>query len=150
AVEVAPRDADARHNLRVMGAGTALARVQPLDWLNWTERALLASVGWWLLLAGMALTLPGSRRRWSPVLPGAAILAVAAAAAVVHASRPILITPLGEGTRLYAAPTTRDAALGDLTAGAVARLVEQRTGWLRVRTEQGSEAWVERSAVAAP
>jgi hypothetical protein len=149
-VAIAPRDADARHNLRAIDAGAALARVQPIDWLNVSERVLVGAAGWWLLLLAVAFMTLRARLRWSPALPGAALIAVAAIAGAAEAARPAVITPLGQGTRLYAAPTTRDVALGDLPAGTVARLVEQRSDWLRVRTEQGTEAWVERNAVAAP
>ncbi|HEX2166994.1 MAG TPA: BatD family protein, partial [Longimicrobiales bacterium] len=36
-VEIAPRARDARHNLRAIDAGAALARVQPIDWLSVPE-----------------------------------------------------------------------------------------------------------------
>jgi hypothetical protein len=149
-VEVAPRDADARHNLRATGAGAALTRVQPIDWLNERERALIAAAAWWLLLLSLAFMTLRSGRRWTIAAPGAVLLALVACSAAIAAARPPLITPLGDGTRLYAAPTTRDAALGELPAGAVARLVERRDGWLRVRTDAGQDAWVERRAVASP
>jgi hypothetical protein len=149
-IEIAPRDGDARHNLRAIDAGGALARVQPIDWLNMSERALLAVAGWWLLLLALAVMTVRARVRWTPALPGAALMTIAACAAAVEMARPTIVTPLGQGTRLYAAPTTRDEALGDLRAGAVARLVEERSDWLRVRTDDGTEAWVERRDVAAP
>lgn len=149
-IEIAPRDGDARHNLRAIDASAALARVQSIDWLNMSERALLAVAGWWLLLLALAIMTLRARVRWTPALPGAALITIAACAAAVEMARPTIVTPLGQGTRLYAAPTTRDEALGDLRAGAVARLVEERSDWLRVRTDDGTEAWVERRDVAAP
>ncbi|HSK21440.1 MAG TPA: BatD family protein [Longimicrobiales bacterium] len=149
-VELAPRDADARHNLRAIDAAGALARVQPLDWLNDSERALIASAAWWLLLLPLAFMTVRARVRRGPLVPAATIIILVAVAAAVDATRPTVVTPLGQGTRLYAAPTTRDEALGDMPAGTVARLVEQRSGWLRVRTAEGTDAWVERNAVAAP
>lgn len=150
AVELAPRDGDARQNLRAIDAAAALARVQPLDWLNDSERALIAGGAWWLLLLSLAFMTARSRVRRGPLVPAATIIILVAVAAAVDATRPTVVTPLGQGTRLYAAPTTRDEALGDMPAGSVARLVEQRGGWLRVRTAEGSDAWVERNAVAAP
>ena len=149
-VQTAPRDRDARHNLRAIDAGAALARVQPIDWLNASERALLASAGWWLLLLALCVMTLRSTSRWSPAVPGALLLAIAAGTGAVDAARPTLITPLGQGTLLYAAPTTRDEALGELRAGLVARVVEQRREWLRVRTDQDVEGWIERTAVATP
>jgi hypothetical protein len=149
-VKIAPRDGDARHNLRAIDAGAALARVQPIDWLNMSERALVGAAGWWLLLLALAFMTLRVRVRWSAAVPGAVLIVIAALGASAEAAQPTVVTPLGQGTRLYAAPTTRDAALGDLRAGDVARLVEQRNAWLRVRTDDGTEAWVERSAVAAP
>jgi hypothetical protein len=101
-------------------------------------------------MLGIAATVLRARRRWIAAAPGAVILALVALAATSEATRAQVVTPLGQGTQLYAAPTTRDAALGDLPAGAVARIVEQRADWLRVRTEEGTDAWVERSAVASP
>jgi hypothetical protein len=150
ALRIAPRDRDTRHNLRAIDAGAAIARAQPIDWLNGSERALAAAVGWWLLLLALAFMTLRARVRWSTAAPGALLLLLAGMGGTAEAARPTLITPLGQGTRLYAAPTTRDAALGDLDAGSVARLVERRGGWLRVRTGQDTEAWVERDAVAAP
>jgi hypothetical protein len=149
-VDIAPRAGDARFNLRAIGASAALARVQPIDWLNSSERALAGAIGWWLLMLGIAATVLRARRRWTAAAPGAVILALVALAAASEATRAQVITPLGQGTQLYAAPTTRDVALGELPAGAVARIVEQRADWLRVRTEEGTDAWVERSAVASP
>lgn len=149
-VQLAPRDADARHNLRAIDAAAALARVQPLDWLNDAERLLIATAAWWLLLLPLAFMTVRARVRRGPLIPAATIILLVAVAAAVDATRPTVVTPLGQGTRLYAAPTTRDEALGDMPAGTVARLVEQRSGWLRVRTAEGSDAWVERNAVAAP
>lgn len=149
-VQLAPRDTDARHNLRAIDAAAALARVQPLDWLNGSERVLIATAAWWLLLLPLSFMVMRSHVRRGPLVPAATILVLVALAAAIDAARPTVVTPLGQGTRLYAAPTTRDAALGDMRAGTVARLVEQRSGWLRVRTAEGSDAWVERSAVAAP
>jgi hypothetical protein len=149
-VSIAPRDRDARFNLRATGAGAALTRVQPIDWLNTSERALVAAIGWWLLVLGIATIVLRRPRRWIIVAPGAVILTLAALTSVAEAARAPVVTPLGQGAQLFAAPTTRDAALGDLPAGAVARVVEQRDQWLRVRTEEGTDAWVERSVVASP
>ena len=44
----------------------------------------------------------------------------------------------------------RIAALGDLRVGSVARLIERRDDWLRIRTDAGTEAWVEQHIVAVP
>ena len=149
-VSIAPRDSDARHNLRAIDAGAALAHVQPIDWLSMSERALVAATGWWLLLLALIVMTLRTRIRWLPALPGAALILIAASAAALDSVRPPVVTPLGQGTRLYTAPTTRDEALGELRAGRIARLVEQRADWLRVRTDDGTDAWVERRDVAAP
>src|SRR5690606_543209 len=54
ALRIAPRDTDVRHNLRAADAAAALARVQPIDWLNARERALGAVAGWWLMMLALA------------------------------------------------------------------------------------------------
>lgn len=150
AVEVAPRAADARHNLLAVGAAQALGRVAPIDWLNRSERSLLAAAAWWLLMVGLAVGLLRQPRRWVFATPGAVLLVFAGIGAAVITARPEVVTPLGHGARLYAAPTTRDAALGELRVGSVARLVERRAGWLRIRTDAGTEGWVDQQDVAAP
>src|SRR5690606_33072818 len=144
---VDPRAADARHNLRSLGADRALAAVRPLDRLSASERALLAAGGWWLLTIGLAVAVLYGGRRIAPA-SGAALLLIAGIGAAIQATRPALVTPRGERALLYAAPTTRDAMLGELPAGTVARLAEEREGWVRIRTRSGTEAWVERDAVA--
>ncbi|HEX6307837.1 MAG TPA: BatD family protein [Longimicrobiales bacterium] len=147
-VQLEPRGVDARQNLRAIGAGSALAAVQPIDWLSAPERALVAAAGWWLFVLGLAFAVL-RRGRWSAAVPGAALLLLAGIAAGIVAARPTYVVPLGSGTALYAAPTTRDDALGELTAGSAATLMELRDGWVRVRTENGRDGWVERRAVAS-
>ncbi|HEX6132566.1 MAG TPA: BatD family protein [Longimicrobiales bacterium] len=147
-IQLDPRDADVRQNLRAIGADAALAAVQPIDWLSAPERALLAAIGWWLMTLGIAVRI-ARRGRWSAAAPGATILAIAIIGSATVATRPTLVTPMGQGAALYAAPTTRDDALGELPPGSAARLVERRDGWVRVRTESGQDGWVERRAVAS-
>lgn len=150
AVTLAPREPDTRHNLRAIGAGPALQRIQPFDWLSDEERALTAAVVWWIVLCALTVAVAQQRAVKKVATSGAVVLALVILAAAVDHARPRFLTPLGQGTALYAAPTTRDIALGQLRAGEVARMLELREGWIRVRGPDGREAWVERAAVATP
>jgi hypothetical protein len=149
-VRLAPRDADARHNLDVIGARAALHRTQPIDWLSDTERALATSIAWWVALLAAAIAVMSGRRARAIALPSGLLLLPFLLAAAVAQARPRFLTPLGHGTALYAAPTTRDVALGELRVGDAARMLELRAGWVRVRAPDGREGWVERAAVATP
>jgi hypothetical protein len=150
AVRLEPRADDVRHNLRVIDATPALHRVQPLDWLNDVERGLIGGILWWSALLALALAVLLQRSVRIVAYGAASIVALVVIAAAADAARPRLITPLGTGTRLYAAPTARDVALGELRTGEAARVLELRDGWVRVRAPDGRQAWVERAAVAMP
>jgi hypothetical protein len=150
AARVAPRDADLAHNLRMVGASESVRHVRPPDFMAPAERIAVAAGAWWLLVLAFGM------RRWKrrfAVWAGsvaAVALVLTVAAAAFEAARPRTVTPLGTGTILRAGPSIHDEAAGSLAVGELARLVEDRDGWLRVRLAHGRDAWVERAAVASP
>lgn len=151
AARLAPRDDGIRHNLERAGAAAALRRMLPSDRLTRAERALLATIAWWLSALALAAALLWRRRAYAwAAAPGALVLLALALATAADGMRPRLVTALGAGTTLYAAPTTREEALGELLPGEAAAVVQYGERWLRVRALRGGEGWVERSAVAAP
>jgi hypothetical protein len=153
AAQLAPRDADIRHNLRVAGADDALAVILPPDRLARGERLALAAAAWWVLVLGLGLRRRRAQQGRGAVLVAVAALLLLAAVAGAEASiatRPAWVTPLGSGATLHAGPNSHDEMVGELAVGGAARVVERRVGWLLVRTKDDRTAWVERAAVAAP
>jgi hypothetical protein len=150
-VRVAPRDADAHHNLVLIGAADAATRVAPLDRLAVGERLALAAFGWWLLVLGLGFAvLAGARpARWLAAT-GALVLCVTAAGATAAMAAPRHVTPLGVGASVHAGPSVHDDVLDEIPPGALARFVERRGDWLLVRLDGDRLGWMERAAVAAP
>jgi len=150
-VQWAPRDDGLRHDLRVIGAASALAAVLPPDRLAPTERALLLSAGWWLLLLGLsAAVLRHRRAAVALAAPGTLALLVGLIGLAAAEAGPRRVTAMGQGIAVHAAPTTREEALARLEPGVLAEVIEIRDRWLLVRTPGGTSGWVERSAVAEP
>jgi hypothetical protein len=148
-LRIAPRDAGLLHNLEVAGAGPAGARVRPPDRLARGERLVLAAAGWWVLVLGVALRRRSRRAAAALSAVGIVVLFLASAAMLHGSLRPLLVTPLRDGTVMFAGPSIRDADVAALPVGAVAAVRERRDGWLLV--EYGTmSGWVERAAVAAP
>ncbi|HUF52122.1 MAG TPA: BatD family protein, partial [Longimicrobiales bacterium] len=153
ALRLAPRDADVLHNLRVADAQAVARQVAPRDRLSAGERALAAAAAWWLLCGALAAGVArGTARRrtlWT-ALPAAAALAAVGLAALLAAGRSSIVVPLGNGATLHAAPTIREEAVGVLRPGAWALVLERRDDWLLIRSQAGTDAWAERTAVATP
>jgi hypothetical protein len=151
AAKLAPRDGDVRHNLGVAGATAAATQVVPADRLAAGERIVIAAAAWWLLVLafGVGVLASAPRLRWLTV-PALLVLLATGGAATAAANRPVLVTPLANGTAVFAGPALHDDVMAELPVGAVASLVERRGDWLLVRLDTDRLGWVERAAVAAP
>jgi len=148
ALELAPRDDDAAHNLRVLGVEQqwiAAARSwPPLDEAE--SRWLIVALTWTLALCvGVALWRRRSRGWWAAAALVAVLLAGLGTAQALQTGRQVGV--LLEGAPLREAPTLRaDARLG-LEEAQPVRITGRRDGWLRVRTGGGLDGWVEEKAV---
>ncbi|HEX7051655.1 MAG TPA: BatD family protein [Longimicrobiales bacterium] len=143
---LAPRDRDVRYNLEHADVDPALLeRTAAALPLTADELLLAASIAWLVAAAGAGWYF--RRRRPAAALVGAAGLALALALLAAWA-RPRFGEAVGivlpaEAT-LRAAPTARADPLGQLAAGAGVQIVEERAdGWLRIRTRDDGEGWIE-------
>jgi hypothetical protein len=153
ALALAPRDGDARHNLRTIGAGHLAAEVRPTVPLTSREVELIATLALWaaILLAALAAA---ARRRSGGRAAYRAAAAAGVAAVVLFATawrleqrfdgRAVIVEP---GTPLLAGPAFREEVLDTLGEAQSAAIVEARGDWSRVRVH-GREGWVDSRAIA--
>ncbi|HEX6938304.1 MAG TPA: BatD family protein [Longimicrobiales bacterium] len=145
AARLAPRDADTRHNLGVAGVDPWLRRVATPTVPLSTEETLLLAGAAWFVGAGAGILFLLRRRRASGAV---AIIGIGIAVALLGAwTADRLAGATGvtfpAETRLRAAPHLHAEPLRSLEAGTGVRLLERRDGWLRVRTADGGEGWIE-------
>jgi len=143
ALELAPRDHDARHNLGVLGSSEAARAFAPRVPVAPAEAALFAALVWWagMGVGWLALT---RRRRWQQgaFVTLAILLALALALLATHArrtERAIVLAP----TTMRSAPARRAEVLRPLAAGAPLVLLERRGEWVLVRSYDLREGWLE-------
>ena len=139
-----PRDADARHNLRVAGTPPELvSRVTPGLPLRPSEMALLGALTW--LLAGGAGALWLLRRgRTTGITALAALgatLVLAGAWWTSTRGRDTLIVL--ETTTLRAGPALQAEPVTDVEPGTGLVPVDRFGDWVRARTLRGEEGWIE-------
>lgn len=149
ALALDPRDPAARRALGLAGApGWLIEDATPALPLRDEETLLLATLLWWLGWGLIAARQVGWKRQTLPA--GAALLSLAALTAstvAVPGLLPDRAVILPASVELRAAPDTRAEALLRLEGGAGV-IVRDRVGaWLRVVTQDGREAWVERRDV---
>jgi hypothetical protein len=146
-LELEPRAADARRNLRVIGADAALAELAPRVPLSSDELRLGAALAWWL--GALLLVARLVRRARIAAALGVVLLLVAAAALVVLAARgrPPLHAVALENVALHAAPALRSDSLGEVVVMQPLRLRELRGEWARVVSADLREGWVERRLI---
>ncbi len=155
ALQLAPRDAQARHNLEfvlraadaVQPTGTGWGRL--LRRLRWGEWVVLVVVAWWMLMLQCA------RRVWrgQPIFRGPLIivwLAVGVLALIgigqqidLERRPEYVITSVGQEALF--APLDSATAHFTLPAGSVVRIVDVANGWYRIRLDQ-KEGWVRQAA----
>jgi tetratricopeptide (TPR) repeat protein len=146
AVRLDPRDADARHNLRVAGAPPELVqRATPALPLRPSELLLLGGLFW--LLAGGSAAVWVVRRRRAAGIGALASLAVALLLAGVwwgstRAGETLIVR---DGATLRAGPALRAEPVAALEPGAGLVPVDRYGEWVRARTLRGEEGWIERN-----
>lgn len=150
ALALDPRGSDIRHNLDVTGVDDVARRaVTPMLPLRPGETRAGALVAWWLALALGAVALARRSRGW--LFAGAVVTATAlvlAAFALAPRLLPAVAVPLSSEVALRAAPHLRAPEVDDGLVGVdVLRVVERKHEWLRVRTPDGREGWLERRDV---
>lgn len=145
-----PRDDDTRHNLRVAGATPELvSRVAPTVPLRAAELALLGSLAWFVAGGAGAWWIARRRRLAGVVAMLGLAAAVALGAAWLDSTRDRETLIVLNASTLRAGPTLRGEALGELEAGSGLVPVSEYNEWLRVRTLEGREGWIENRSVGA-
>lgn len=150
ALRLDPRDEDARHNLAVAGTRPELmARAVPAIPLRSRELALLASIAWFLAGGAGALWLARRERRRGAVAGVALAAAIGAGAAwLVSTNAPETLIVLETAT-LRAGPTLGGEPLEDLEPGSGLVPVARYGEWIRARTLDGREGWIENRSAGA-
>lgn len=144
-----PRHEDVRHNLRVAGVPPELvARVAPPVPLRTEELLLLASLAWLTTGAGAALWLLRRRTRWAVAGATSLLLALGLGAAAWDSTRGADTLIVLDATTLRAGPTLRADPVQPLEPGVGLRPVERHGAWVRARTLDGREGWVEATTTA--
>lgn len=144
ATRIDPRDADVRHNLRVAGADPVLVdRAGPL-WPLATEEALLLAAAAWLAGSLLLVAFIARRRRWHAAV-GSVLVCAAVVLAGEVASRTIGpdLAVVTAAATLRAGPTLRGEDVAVLEAGSGVHIIERHNGWMRVRTLDGKDGWLE-------
>ncbi|MBW3552983.1 MAG: BatD family protein [Gemmatimonadetes bacterium] len=150
ALELQPRDADTRHNLHVAGVGPELVRrASPPVPLRPAELALLASLAW--LLAGIvgAWWLARGGQPRGVVAAVALVTAVGLGALWLASTRASPTLIVLEAATLRAGPTLGGEPLATLEPGAGVVPVAPYGEWVRVRTLEGREGWLENRSTGA-
>lgn len=148
ATRLAPRDDDVRHNLQVAGADPVLVdRARPLWPLAADEALLLASLAW-LVGGSLLVGFLARRQRWYAATGGILLLLAVALAGEVwsRSAGPPLAVVTAPAT-LRAGPTLRGEDVTQLAAGAGVEVVARHEDWMRVRTLDGRDGWLETSQV---
>lgn len=149
ATRLAPRDDDVRHNLEVAGADPVLVdRARPLWPLSTGEALFLASLAW-LLGGSLLVAFVARRRRWHAAVGGVLVIVALALAGEVWSRRagPELAVVTKPAT-LRAGPTLRGEDVAQLDGGAGVEVVARHEDWMRVRTLDGHDGWLETRQVA--
>ncbi len=139
-----PRNDDVRHNLRIAGVPPELVRrVSPPFPLRGSELFLLAAIAWWTAGIAGALWLRRRRKR-AAITVGVALVMALALAGTAWASThvPETLIVLRDST-LRTGPTLGAAPVIEVAAGAGLVPIEVRGDWVRARTLQGDEGWLE-------
>ena len=147
ALRLDPLDGDARERLaEVPGAvGGPVSDVPAVPPLGMPALALVLWVAGWSLVAWRALRGP----RWSlPAGGGVAALGALALLLAYEAERRRAtgsLAVVSERAAVHALAALVSDSIGVAGTGALARIVEERGAWARVRMDDGREGWVERA-----
>ena len=144
ALRLDPRHDDARHNLDVAQAGPLLIRrAAPLP-LRTEELLLIAGLAWWLSAAAAAAFIM-TRRRGSATAGLAALVVAlgAVGAAALPGLRGETAVVTAAQASLLSDPSIRAEQRSVLGEAEPLLVIERRGGWIRVRSLEGTEGWVE-------
>ena len=144
ALRIDPRDGDTRHNLRVAGVPPELVRrVTPPVPLRRSELLALAGLAWMVGGVGGLAWLYRRRRRVGIASLGAVAVAVILAAVWWGSTRGAETLIVLDSATLRAGPALRAEPVATLEAGAGLVPVDRYGGWVRTRTLDGEEGWIE-------
>ncbi|HET9983529.1 MAG TPA: BatD family protein [Longimicrobiales bacterium] len=149
ALRLEPRADDVRRNLGVAAADPAVVEAaSPAVPLSGDEVLLLGAALW--VVGGLVLAGALAGRRRPLRLAGAASVVVALAVLgiggfVRYGPATAIVRP--KEASLLAAPNLHADRLAALAEGGAVTVVEERGEWLRVRSADGTEGWIETRAV---
>ncbi|MGH7506775.1 MAG: SH3 domain-containing protein, partial [Longimicrobiales bacterium] len=148
ALRLRPRYYAARQNLAAAGAQDAV-RWLPPPFVPTTNEAILAlALTWWIAAAIMCLAVLGRRKKWFIAAAAVLLVGLVAVAAALPASvhRATAVT-IDAATPLLAGPAYQSDRIGTLEQGAPLGVLETLGPWLRVRTSDQTQGWVEADRV---
>jgi tetratricopeptide (TPR) repeat protein len=141
AVRVMPRHAEARSNLAIV-APAALPLLPPGYSLRGTEAGILLAALWWVLAAHAAFLL---RKRRRPSLVSVILLFVMAlvlfGGLASRSASEVAVTTAA--TPVHSDPVLKAEPVEELPAATPVPIMARRPGWLRVRTPNGRDGWIE-------
>jgi TolA-binding protein len=148
AIRAHPRFDAARHNLAAVGADETLRWLPPPFAIGFREALVALALCWWLAGFALAIAIAKRRQGWFFVAAAAIVPALIATAAALPASLrgPAAVT-IEEATPLLAGPALRAEEIRALPQAVLLAVVEERGDWLRVRTADDTEGWVEAARV---
>ena len=139
-----PRRADARHNL-VNVAGYGTTRVLPSRFAISGSAAVLAVSGIWWAAVLLGITLRRRRRQLATFL--ALALTATVASWLLGRSGPALATARADATALRPEPAFQSDPIRLLPAGEPVQMLDSAAAWIRVRSTNGEEGWIESIAL---
>lgn len=145
ATRLSPRHRDARANLQMVSPA-ALDYAPPIVSLTPRETALAFAGIWWIAVLLTAVRVRTRQPAGRVLLVSLAVAVVIAIGGLAGLDRPAIAISLGEAT-VRIDPALKGEALERVPAGWPMEVVEERAGWIRVRTALGIEGWVDLTLV---
>jgi hypothetical protein len=146
-----PRNRDARANLDLVNADAELITRTGLPLpLSSNETLLLASIAWFVacITALLYFALPRGRRSAAFVASLAVLIALTLFGTVAfHSAQSPYAVVVAKTTPLRAAPEFRADLLRVLGGGDALHVTARQNDWVRVKTTDGTEGWVEAGRV---
>lgn len=148
AIRLQPRFDAARHNLATVGADETLRWLPPPFAIGFREALIALALCWWLAGFAVAIGIVKRRQGWYFVAAAALVPALIATAAALPASLrgPAAVT-VEQDTPLLAGPALRAEEIRALPQAVLLAVLEERGEWLRVRTADDMQGWVEAARV---
>jgi hypothetical protein len=146
AVQVMPRHAEARSNLAIV-APAALPLLPPGFSLRSTEAGILLAALWWVLAAHAAWLI---RKRRRPGLASVILVFVMATVLLggLASRRASEVAVTTSRAPVHSDPVLKAEPVEELEAATPVQVRGRRPGWLRIRTPDGREGWIEASNLA--